>query len=62
MIQMKMVIIKIKKSRLENSMKRENNSSPTQHTHVHHHLVLDDQTQIERKENYLQQQQLHHHQ
>jgi homeodomain interacting protein kinase len=39
-----------KKSRLDNSMKRENNSSSTQqhthvhHHHIHHHLVLDDQT------------------
>jgi len=38
-----------KKSRLDNSMKRENCSSSTQHTHVHHHhihhhLVLDEQT------------------
>jgi len=35
-------------SRLDNSMKRENNSSSTHthvhHHHIHHHLVLDDQT------------------
>ncbi|CAF1248174.1 unnamed protein product [Rotaria sordida] len=36
-----------KKSRLDNSMKRENSSSThthVHHHHIHHHLVLDDQT------------------
>ena len=37
-----------KKTRVDNSMKRENSSSSTHthvhHHHIHHHLVLDDQT------------------